>query len=89
MDQMITRRNLGFVAVGVLSMGAAALSDAADPAEDASRGDWLDRLVSAVKSASIHESRVAALWPASPPVRSPSERRRGLRIARCIHAPSR
>lgn len=70
MDQMITRRNLGLVAVGVFSMGAAALSDAADPAEDASGGDWLaiikaqhkelDRLLSVVKSASTHESRVAA-----------------------------
>jgi len=70
MDQTITRRNLGLVAVGVLSMGSAFAADAAGAAEEGTGGDWLatikaqhkelDRLLAAVKSASTHESRVAA-----------------------------
>jgi hypothetical protein len=68
MDPKITRRDLGLVAAGVLSIGSAGFVEIAAAA--ASDGDWLDtikaqheeldRLLAAVKSAGSHPEQVAA-----------------------------
>jgi len=68
MDSNFTRRDLGLIAAGVLSIGSTGLAASAVAAEAA--GDWfetikaqhqeLDRLLGAVKSAGSHPVRVAA-----------------------------
>jgi hypothetical protein len=73
MDQMITRRNLGLAAAGIVSFASlrsAEIAAAADMAGPDAAGDWLDviksqhqeldRLLAAVKAAGAHGARVAA-----------------------------
>ena len=68
MDEKLTRRDLGLVAAGVISMGSAGFAQNAFALE--SVGDWLatikaqhqelDRLLAAVKSSGSHPEQVAA-----------------------------
>jgi len=68
MDSNFTRRDLGLIAAGVISIGSTGIAKTAAAAEAAE--DWLatikaqhqelDRLLGAVKSAGSHPARVAA-----------------------------